>query len=172
MVRTCTSLLWSYASSFLWQAAPIYLMNRNTYWACFLQYFIPYIKKRPPLTQAKKYMLDEACSYSKTPVRCVVSLRKLIQIVKRKLPSVHTPIYNGQGLKDRVVRHRSAYYIHHRVSSQTKAIRLFDYISHGILLDQERDPVFGDIIEFISSLEQQRAEELLPNKERWVLANR
>jgi carboxylesterase len=141
-------------------ATPIHLTNRKTMLAYWLQYWIPYIEKRstPPLAENNR--LDEAWSYRKTPTRCVVSLRKLLKMVKQMLPLVQAPIYIGQGLQDRVVRHHSAAYIHERVSSSHKAIKLYPQTSHGMLLDQERDQVYRDIFQFISSLGQPVHEEL------------
>jgi carboxylesterase len=130
-------------------ATPIYLTRWKTALALLLQYFVRYIKKKPLAST----LLDEACSYDKTPTRCVVSLRTLVRQVKRIMPEVAAPIYIGQGLKDRLVLQRSADYIHNRINSEQKMMKLYPQTSHGMLLDQERDQVYDDISLFIRSLQ-------------------
>ncbi|WP_246362844.1 alpha/beta hydrolase [Paenibacillus alba] len=131
-------------------ATPIFLSSRKTVLAGFLQYFIKYIAKKPKRVST---LLDESCAYTKTPIRCVVSLRKLLKQVKKVLPQVNAPVWIGQGSKDGVVRHESAAFLYERIRSEVKELRYYPESSHGLLLDQERERVYADIAAFILSLQ-------------------
>ncbi|WP_189015441.1 alpha/beta hydrolase [Paenibacillus marchantiophytorum] len=131
-------------------ATPIFLASRKTVLAVLLQYFIKYIAKKPKQVST---LLDESCAYTKTPIRCVVSLRKLVKQVRKLLPQVEAPVWIGQGSKDAVVREESAAFVYERVRSKVKELNYYPESSHGLLLDQERERVYADIAEFILSLE-------------------
>jgi carboxylesterase len=130
-------------------ATPIFLTSRKSAMAVLLQYFIKYVAKKPKQIFT---LLDESCAYTKTPIRCVVSLRKLLKQVKSLLPQVEVPIWIGQGSKDGVVHQESAAFLHKRISSQVKELRYYPESSHGMLLDQERELIYADITAFILSL--------------------
>ncbi|OCT16081.1 carboxylesterase [Paenibacillus pectinilyticus] len=131
-------------------ATPIYLTSRKSALAVLVQYFKPYIAKKPKQVST---LLDESCAYTKTPIRCVVSLRKLLKQVRGLLPQVQAPIWIGQGKKDGVVHPRSADFIQERTCSQVKQLHYYEESSHGMLLDKERERVYADISGFILSLE-------------------
>ena len=131
-------------------AAPVYLTTRKTAWAVLLQYMITYIEKKPKNIPT---LLDESCAYTKTPIRSVVSLRKLIKQVKKLLPQVGAPIWIGQGERDAVVRYDSAEYLYEKVGSSIKEVHYYPQTSHGMLLDQEREQIYEDISSFIGSLQ-------------------
>lgn len=131
-------------------ATPIFLTSRKSALAVIMQYFIKYINKKPKTFST---LLDESCAYTKTPIRCVVSLRKLLKHVKSLLPQVEAPIWIGQGGKDGVVHQESAAFLYERIRSKSKELRYYAKSSHGLLLDQERELVYADIAAFILSLQ-------------------
>ncbi|MGG1554915.1 alpha/beta hydrolase [Paenibacillus ferrarius] len=130
-------------------AAPLRLRSRKSALAAVLQYFIPYIAKKP---RTSSTLLDESCAYTKTPIRCVVSLRKLMRHVKGLLSRIEAPIWIGQGLRDGVVHPDSASFLQEKVRSEWKELHMYHQSSHGLLLDQERERVYADIAAFILSL--------------------
>lgn len=75
-------------------AAPIFLASRKTALAVLLQYFVKYVERRPTVPP---HIIEEACSYSRTPIPCVVDLRKLLKHVKTSLNEVKAPLFIGQG---------------------------------------------------------------------------
>lgn len=131
-------------------ATPIFLATRKIVLAALLQHFIDYMEKKP---KNNPTLLDESCAYTKTPIRCVVSLRKLLKQVKGLLPQVDAPIWIGQGTRDAVVLHESAEYLHQQTRSRVKEIHYYPQSSHGMLLDQEREQIYADISSFIQSLQ-------------------
>lgn len=72
----------------------MFLSSRNTGWAVLLRYMIKYIEKKPTVAQ---HIFEESCSYTKTPIPCVVDLRKLLKRVKQNLAAIRTPIFIAQG---------------------------------------------------------------------------
>jgi carboxylesterase len=132
-------------------AAPIYLWSRKTALAVLLQYFIRYVEKYPANSAIR---FEEACAYTKTPVPCVVSLRKLLKMVKKQLPWVQAPLFIAQGGQDRTVQPRSAAYISDHAGSKEKEIAYYPGSSHALLLDNERERVYADIHRFIWRLEE------------------
>ncbi|OXM84987.1 alpha/beta hydrolase [Paenibacillus rigui] len=130
-------------------AAPIFLMSRKTVFAVLLQYVLKYIEKKPSVSA---HLLQETWTYTKTPIPCVVDLRRLLKQVKSKLGEVKTPIWIGQGEMDRLVHPRSAGYIYEHVASASKIIKHYPGMSHALLLDEGRDLVYKDIHAFIASL--------------------
>ncbi|WNR44840.1 alpha/beta hydrolase [Paenibacillus roseipurpureus] len=131
-------------------ATPIFLHSRKSAWAVILQYFIPYIAKKPKKIST---LLDESCAYTKTPIRCVVSLRKLMKQVKKALNRVEAPIWIGQGNKDGVVHPSSAAFLQDKVKSRVSELQFYKESTHGLLLDQERERIYADISAFILSLQ-------------------
>lgn len=132
-------------------ATPIFLTSRKSALAILLQYFIKYIDKKPK--KPFSTILDESCAYTKTPIRCIVSLRKLLKQVRTLLPQVEAPVWIGQGSKDGIVHQGSAAFLYERIRSKVKELRYYPKSSHGLLLDQERERIYADIIAFILSVQ-------------------
>ncbi|MCZ8522208.1 MULTISPECIES: alpha/beta hydrolase [Paenibacillus] len=131
-------------------AAPIFLASRKTILAVLLQYFVKYVERRPTVPA---HIIEEACSYSRTPIPCVVDLRKLLKHVKSSLNEVKAPLFIGQGGKDKLVVPHSADYIYRHVSSAFRQISYYPLTSHAILLDEDRERVYADIHRFLVTLD-------------------
>lgn len=132
-------------------AAPIYITARHSGLAVLLQYFVKYIDRRPPEINL---LLEDGMTYTKTPVRCVVSLRKLVKMVKSSLHRIKAPLLVVQGLKDGTVQPRSAEYILNHVSSERKQLLWYANSKHGLLLGSEMEQIFGDIELFLADLKR------------------
>lgn len=130
-------------------AAPIELMDRRIRYAGLVKYVKPYIHKQPAICD---YLVIERGAYSKTPLACVESLYKHIQIMKRQLSYVTAPIFIGQGLRDATVKPISAAYIERHVSSRHKVVRYYPETTHAILADRSRDEVYADVLRFVEHL--------------------
>lgn len=131
-------------------SAPIFLTSKKTAFAILLRYFITYIEKKP---KDERELLEEAYSYSKMPVACIVSLRKLIRLVKCSLPRIAAPVFIAQGERDDTVEPRSADYIYRHIASSVKRLKVYPRSSHIIMLDADRDRLYADIIGFIRLLD-------------------
>ncbi|UUZ91099.1 alpha/beta fold hydrolase [Paenibacillus sp. P25] len=135
-------------------ASPIFLTSRKIMLAVLLQFFMKYVDKKPTVAA---HILEEACTYDKAPLPCVVAFRKLLKLVKSGLKQVKIPIFVAQGNRDGLVLPRSAEYIYGHVSSAVRELVFYPNASHAILLDEERDKVYEDIDRFILKLERLRA---------------
>ncbi|UJF33052.1 alpha/beta hydrolase [Paenibacillus hexagrammi] len=131
-------------------AAPIYLATRHASWAVLLQYMLHYVEKK---SKNIPTLLNESCAYTKTPIRSVVSLLRLIKRVRKLLPKIAAPVWIGQGNQDAVVRHHSAEFLYQKVGSSVKELHYYPRSSHGMLLDLEREQIYEDITSFIESLQ-------------------
>ncbi len=138
-------------------AAPIYLSSRKTVLAILLQYFVKYIERKPTVAP---HIMEEACTYTKTPIPCVVDLRKLLKVVKSSLRHVHIPVLIAQGLKDSLVVPKSAEYIYRHVSSPFRQLSMYPESSHALLLDDGREHVYEEISRFLLALDQLQSLEL------------
>src|SRR5262249_31642119 len=103
-------------------STPIILATRKIALASRLPHFIEDLEKKRKQIPT---LLDESCAYTKTPIRCVVSLRELLKHVKFLLPLVKAPIWIGQGRKDAVVREESAAFLHQQIRSELKEIHYY-----------------------------------------------
>lgn len=130
-------------------AAPVFLTSRKPALAVLLQYLVRYIEKRPPSVPE---IASESCAYTKTPVKCVVSLQKLMKRVRATLPLVSAPALVVQGERDSMVLPKSASYIFERIGSTFKEMRWYPLSSHGLLLDREREQVYRDVGGFVEKV--------------------
>jgi carboxylesterase len=131
-------------------ATPIFLTSNKTALAVLLQYFLKYVERKPTVAA---HIIEEACTYDRTPVPCVVDLRKLMKHVKANLHQVRAPLFVGQGELDGLVKSQSADYIYKHVGSSLRQIPYYPVTSHAILLDEEREQVYEDIYRFLTVIE-------------------
>ncbi|TVY10290.1 alpha/beta hydrolase [Paenibacillus cremeus] len=133
-------------------SAPIFFTTWKTVLAVLAQYFIKYVDKKPTVAA---HIIEEACTYDRAPVPCVVHLRKLLKLVKSSLDQVRVPIFIGQGERDNlVIPRRSADYIYSKVASPLRQVTYYSRTSHSILLEEEWAQVYEDIHQFIETVTQ------------------
>lgn len=89
--------------------------------------------------------------YKKTPLVSVHELLDLIADVKNILPTVTTPILIMHGEEDHTAQPRSARFIMDNVGSERKFITTVANSGHLLPLDENRDFVFEEILNFIRS---------------------
>lgn len=130
-------------------AAPVFLTSRKSALAVLLQYAVRYIKKKP---SAIPSLVSESCAYTQTPVRCVVSLRRLMKLVRCSLPLISAPALVAQGGRDGTVRPESAHYIYEKIASPLKELKVYSESSHGLLLDAERERIYRDVGGFVEKV--------------------
>lgn len=128
-------------------SAPIYLSNRKSVLAPIMQHFTKFTTKE--VSKVAREIVEEALTYDRTPIPCVVSLQKGLRRTKRRLRDVKAPALVLQGGSDLTVQPRSGPYIHEKLGSADKVYKYYPDSSHGILLDRDRDSVFADIVEFL-----------------------
>ncbi len=89
--------------------------------------------------------------YKKTPLVSVHELLDLIADVKNILPNVTTPILIMHGEEDHTAQPRSARFIMDNIGSERKFITTVANSGHLLPLDENREFVFEEILNFIRS---------------------
>lgn len=89
--------------------------------------------------------------YEKTPLISVHELVELINDVKKLLPNVKTPILIMHGEEDHTAQPRSARFIIDNIGSERKFITTIANSGHLLPLDENRDFVFEEILNFLRS---------------------
>lgn len=133
-------------------SAPIYIRSRLAKLAPILQIVKKYHQKKNNGSVARE-IIEEAMTYDRTPVPCVVSLQRGIRRTKKVLPLVQAPALIMQGGRDGTVQEKSARYIFEHIGSSRKWFRYYPDSSHGILLDCDREQVYTDILQFLAQVE-------------------
>jgi carboxylesterase len=132
-------------------AAPVFLTSRKSVLAQWLRYFVKYIEKKPTVAA---HLIEEACTYQKMPLKCVVELRKLMKLIKVSMNQINAPVFIGQGEADRIVHPKTAEYLYNHIASGLKQITYYPQTSHAILLDDEWERVYKDIDLFVETVQQ------------------
>mgnify|MGYP002623998208 CR=1 FL=1 len=91
--------------------------------------------------------------YKKTPLISVHELVDLIDDVKKLLPKVIAPILIMHGEEDHTAQPRSARFIMDNVGSKSKQIITVPNSGHLLPLDENREFVFEEVLNFISGEE-------------------
>ena len=89
--------------------------------------------------------------YKKTPLISVHELVELIDDVKNLLPNVKNPILIVHGEEDHTAQPRSARFIMDNIGSKRKFITTVANSGHLLPLDDNRDFVFDEILNFFRS---------------------
>jgi len=131
-------------------AAPIYVHNRFIELSRWIKYLKAFQAKKRKAESIEQYLV----SYDRTPIICAESLDRLIKEVRVDLGKVTVPILIMQGKNDETVRFESAEYIYDKVNSVNKKLKWYDNSTHILTLDQERDKVFFDVLEFLKGFSQ------------------
>lgn len=130
-------------------AAPMSFKNWKAHFAWMLHPFVPYQIR----SETKEPHIEEAIlPYDRTPVKCVASLRRLINEVRGRLNEVIIPTLVIQGGKDETIYPTDANIILERLGSEDKRLIWYPNASHIIVLDHDREQMFAEILEFIKRL--------------------
>jgi len=98
---------------------------------------------------------EEVEELQKQSMEGLSDLRKLIYDVRNHIDHVYAPLFAVQGRQDTVIDVNSANIIHDEVESFEKQIKWYEKSGHVITLDQEKEQLHEDILEFLQSLEWQ-----------------
>lgn len=98
---------------------------------------------------------EEVVELQKQTMESLPELRNLVYDVRKHIDHVYAPLFVVQGRKDEVIDIDSATIIHDDVESFEKQIKWYEKSGHVITLDQEKEQLHEDILEFLQSLEWQ-----------------
>ncbi|SDW46888.1 carboxylesterase [Marininema mesophilum] len=126
--------------------APIWLKDKRAHLTGLFQYWMPYRKRGG---DKPAHIEDYLVAYDRTPLKCIVSLRKFIRYLRPRLSKVTVPALVVQAEKDETVVPKSASYIFEAIESEDKDIRWFAKSGHIITVDKERERLFTEIDTFV-----------------------
>ncbi len=119
------------------------------------RYLIFPILKRIKLFQKKKRDKDreeidkKRVSYNTIPLKSLNHVLRIIELSKKSLPKIKSPIMVMQTEKDSVVREDSGDYIMRHIASKQKSIVTVPESYHVFILDKYRKEVNKEILDFI-----------------------
>ncbi|MDQ0167712.1 alpha/beta hydrolase [Bacillus horti] len=111
-----------------------------------LQHMIPYKRRKKPKAD---YIERELYIYDRVPLKCIVSLHKLITNVQKMVHYVKQPILIIQSDLDETVDPLSGNILYQRVGSEEKELVTFKDSTHMITLDLEKEMVFDRVQKFL-----------------------
>jgi len=129
--------------------APAYITDWRFRFLPLAQYFIRWFTPDIESDLTDPEAENSLSAYSVLPVRCIVSLRQLIRLVRQELPQVKVPALVMQGENDHHVPADSAQIIFEELGSADKEIVWWPNSGHCITVDSEREAVWARAHEFI-----------------------
>jgi carboxylesterase len=130
-------------------AAPAYIADWRFRFLPLAQYFIRWVTPGIESDLTDPGAENRISSYQVLPIRCVVSLRELLRLVRRELPQVKVPALVMQGEEDHHVPADSARIIFEELGTTEKEIVWWPNSGHCITVDSERQAVWARAYEFI-----------------------
>jgi carboxylesterase len=95
------------------------------------------------------YIQRYLIGYDRMPLRAIVSMMRLLEIVKTDLPRLQAPALILQSDRDETVRPSNGDYIYSRVSSSYKELKRYPRSGHILPVDIEKEQVFAEILSFL-----------------------
>jgi carboxylesterase len=134
-------------------SAPIKVLNGQYCIKALIKYL------RPVVSKYFSFKRSDIIGCDRTPLKCIISLLKLIGIVKSELNMIDKPILIMQSYRDETVHPSSANIIYKRVASRDKSIIFLHNSGHIITCDCEKEQVFNEVYSFISKRCSKRVED-------------
>ncbi len=131
-------------------AAPAYIADWRFRFLPLAQYFIRWVTPDIESDLTDPEAEERVFSYKRLPIRCVVSLRELLRLVRQDLPQVKAPALIMQGEEDHHVPADSAPIIFEELGTAEKEIVWWPNSGHCITVDSEREAVWARAFEFIA----------------------
>ena len=134
------SLLMTWLSKFLSKAAPemgVLALDANG------------ISRDPKVVE--DYLADPLVSGSKISARLAAEMMANMELIQSEAVKITIPILLLHGEKDRLTAPEGSVFLHERVGSQKKMLKIYPGLFHEIFNEPEKDAVLKDMIEWIES---------------------
>jgi alpha-beta hydrolase superfamily lysophospholipase len=95
------------------------------------------------------YMADPRVHPRRLRARLGAEMLRAIDEVAAGLPRLTMPVLVMQGSDDALVDPAAAAYVHDRVGSRDRTIRIYPGLYHEIFNEPERDQVLDDLVEWV-----------------------
>jgi len=116
----------------------------------FFKLFLKY-RKQNDLEELKRISNGVWVGYEDIPLNIVAKFKKLMHIMKSRLPQIIAPILIIQAEQDEFVPTYSSSQIYESVSSTDKSIKSFDS-DHAIIFAKIKTDLFACVVDFIKKL--------------------
>ena len=110
--------------------------------------WLPRIRRHPYMVDPQA--LNRLSTYDRAPLVSVVEAVRLSGRLRYALPHVHAPALIIHSTGDRSVPATSARFIHDRLGSSDKTVRLFHRSGHNMTVDAEREAVWRTVGDFLA----------------------
>ncbi len=123
--------------------------NPKFWFVPFIKYFVPYVKaiggdiKDPDAVEIV---------YTKTSLKAVHEMLKLLKLVKKEIKKVSMPALIFKSKDDHVVPIKSAIYTYENISSKKKELVWLKNSYHVAPLDYDKDIIVKKILDFIQNI--------------------
>jgi carboxylesterase len=131
-------------------AAPAYITDWRFRFLPLAQHFIRWVTPNIESDLTDPEAERRIFSYQVLPVRCIVSLRQLMRLVRQELLQVRVPALVMQGENDHHVPADSARIVFEELGTAEKEIVWWPNSGHCITVDSEREAVWARAYEFIA----------------------
>jgi len=132
-------------------SAPAYIADWHFRFLPLAQHFLRWVTPNIESDLTDPEAEERIFSYPVLPVRCIVSLGKLLRLVRQELPQVKVPALIMQGEKDHHIPADSARLIFEELGSDEKEIVWWPNSGHCITVDSERQAMWARVYEFIAA---------------------
>lgn len=129
-------------------SAPVYLGDERIYQAPEMD--AQFVAKELSLEDQDKKLAEGRFSYEIVPVKGLLSLLELIELVKGELPKIRIPALIIHSGDDPTARPVSAQYLYENLGSTHKKLVWLEKSGHVITLGLEKQQVFDEIEDFLN----------------------
>ena len=134
-------------------SAPIGLKGLGPFIAPFMKIIIKYHKINSD--KFKRETNGKWIGYDKIPINIVVKVKRLITLMKSRLPSIECPIILFQGCKDNQIKKESMNYIYKRIKSTVKHKIWLENNEHPILDSPDQNIIINELMSFVEDIQKQ-----------------
>lgn len=130
-------------------SAPAYIADWRFRLLPLVQPFVRWVTPNAESDLTDPEAENRFSAYSQLPTCAVVSLRRLLPLVRRDLPQVHVPVLIMQGERDRTIPPDSAQILFDGLGTTDKETVWWPNSGHAITIDSEREAVWARAHQFI-----------------------
>jgi len=132
-------------------SAPAYIADWRFRFMPLVQPFVRWVTPDGESDLTDPEAENRFSAYSRLPTRALVSLGRLIRLVRRELGQVRMPVLIMQGERDRAIPPDSAQILFDSLGATDKKIVWWPNSGHAITIDSEREAVWALAYAFITA---------------------
>ncbi len=131
--------------------APMYFKNDEVLYQGVLQFAREYKQKEGKTLEQIEQEMEKFDS--KELQELLKANQNFLNRVKESIDLIYAPAFVVQAKNDEMVDVKSAEIIYNELESTEKSMKIYEHSGHVITLDQEKDQLHEDILQFLNSLD-------------------